>query len=494
MRRLAQSTAYTVIIKAFLDTDHVSAATGKTIAITLSKAGAAFGNPSAGATNATEVAGGWYKVDLSTTDTNTLGDLVVRGTNADIDDTEQVCQVVSATTGGATNLDAAVSTLATQASVDTIDDFLDTEIAAIKAKTDSLTFSTANRVDAQLFGAEANTLTASALAADAVTEIQSGLATAAALATVDDFLDTEIAAIKAKTDNLPADPADASDILGALTVIDDLLDTEIGAIKTVTDKLDDTLEDDGGTYRFTTNALEQGPVGSGLDAAGVRAAIGLASANLDTQLTAIDDFIDTEVSAIKAKTDNLPSDPADASVVAGLIAAVEAKIDTIDDFLDTEVAAIKAKTDALPTDPADASDIATAFSAVTTAIITIDDFLDTEIAAIKAKTDQITFTVANKIDANVTHVNGSASAAVNAESGFAGLVPGSCAAGSTTTSVVTNLTEATDDHYNGRVITFVSGALTGQTTSISDYTGATNTLTVVALTEAPADTDEFVIS
>lgn len=43
---------------------------------------------------------------------------------------------------------------------------------------------------------------ADAIAADAVTEIQSGLATAAALTTIDDFLDTEIAAIKAKTDQL----------------------------------------------------------------------------------------------------------------------------------------------------------------------------------------------------------------------------------------------------------------------------------------------------
>jgi hypothetical protein len=46
---------------------------------------------------------------------------------------------------------------------------------------------------------------------------------------------------------------------------------------------------------------------STLDAVGVRAAVGLASANLDTQLTAIDDYLDTEVAAIKAKTDNLPA-------------------------------------------------------------------------------------------------------------------------------------------------------------------------------------------
>ena len=42
---------------------------------------------------------------------------------------------------------AATSPLATQASVNTIDDFLDTEIAAIKTKTDQLTFTTANKVD-----------------------------------------------------------------------------------------------------------------------------------------------------------------------------------------------------------------------------------------------------------------------------------------------------------------------------------------------------------
>jgi hypothetical protein len=143
MRRLAQSTAHVVMLKAFLDTDHVTAATGKTIVITISKAGGAFANPNAGATNATEVSNGWYKVTLDTTDTNTLGDLVVRGTNADIDDTEQVCQVVSATTGGATNLDATVSSRASQTTLDAVDDLLDTEVAAIKTVVDSILVDTA---------------------------------------------------------------------------------------------------------------------------------------------------------------------------------------------------------------------------------------------------------------------------------------------------------------------------------------------------------------
>lgn len=52
--------------------------------------------------------------------------------------------------------------------------------------------SAAGTVDANVVSMASNTLTASALASDAVTEIQSGLATASALTTVDDFLDTEI--------------------------------------------------------------------------------------------------------------------------------------------------------------------------------------------------------------------------------------------------------------------------------------------------------------
>lgn len=83
-------------------------------------------------------------------------------------------------------------------------------------------------------------------------------------------LSSDVAAIKAKTDNLPSDPADASDIAssfstvnGKLDAIDDYVDTEMAAVKAVTDKLDTALENDGGVYRFTTNALEQAPTGGG---------------------------------------------------------------------------------------------------------------------------------------------------------------------------------------------------------------------------------------
>lgn len=119
---------------------------------------------------------------------------------------------------------------------------------------------------------------------------------------------------------------------------------------------------------------------STLDAAGVRTAVGLTSANLDDQL-----------GAIGAKTDNLPSDPADASVVAGLIAAVEAKVDTVDTVVD----GIKAVTDALP-DAGALTSLATAAN-----LATVDGVAD----AIKAKTDKLTFDGDNALDANVQKVN-----------------------------------------------------------------------------------------
>lgn len=137
----------------------------------------------------------------------------------------------------ASDIAASFSTVNTK--LDTIDDFIDTEVSAIKAKTDQLTFTTSNRVDSQVLGMEADSLTASALATDAVTEIQSGLSTlnaagirtAVGLATAN--LDTQLSTI----------------------------DTVVDAIKISTDKLDDTVEDDSGTYRFTSNALEQAPTG-----------------------------------------------------------------------------------------------------------------------------------------------------------------------------------------------------------------------------------------
>ncbi len=109
MIQIPQSTSRRVLLKLYL-TGTTTAATSKTLAITLSKTGGAFANPSAGATNATELSNGWYYVDLSITDTNTLGDLIVRGTATGCDDSERLFGIVLATNGGLTNLDVVTST------------------------------------------------------------------------------------------------------------------------------------------------------------------------------------------------------------------------------------------------------------------------------------------------------------------------------------------------------------------------------------------------
>jgi hypothetical protein len=99
------------------------------------------------------------------------------------------------------------------------------------------------------------------------------------------------------------------------------------------------------------------------------------------------------VAAVKTKTDNLPSDPADESLIEAAItsahSATNSKIDAVDDYVDTEVAAIlaavdtevaaiKAKTDNLPSDPADES-----------LIIAATDAIKGDTAAIKTKTDNL---------------------------------------------------------------------------------------------------------
>jgi len=129
--------------------------------------------------------------------------------------------------------------------------------------------------------------------------------------------------------------------------------------------------------------------------AGASIAADIAAVNVI--VTAIQGYVDTEVAAIKAKTDNLPASPAN-----------EATLTTIAGYIDTEVAAIKAKTDNLPTDPADASDIAASFASIASTLATLATYVDTEVAAIKAKTDSLTFTTAGQVDANIQSINDTA--------------------------------------------------------------------------------------
>lgn len=189
-------------------------------------------------------------------------------------------------------------------------------------------------------------------------------ATAAALATSDGKLDTLVARLTAARagylDALNGHVAQTGDNYARIGVA--------GAGLTEAGGDGDHLTEAGGTGDQLTAIT-----GALLNAAAVRAAVGLAAANLDTQLAALPTaaenraemdsnstmlaaiaaYIDTEIAAIKAVTDNLPDSGALTTIAADAARLTAARAQVLTDLidggrLDLLIDAIKAKTDNLP--------------------------------------------------------------------------------------------------------------------------------------------------
>jgi len=94
-------------------------------------------------------------------------------------------------------------------------------------------------------------------------------------------------------------------------------------------------------------------------------------------------------------------------------------------------------------------------------------------------------------------LNSVAASAANLERSASVITTGtSYSSGGTTTYFETaSITEATADHYKGRVVIFTGGALLGQATSVSAYAlvSGRGAFTVAALTEAVPNGSTFVI-
>lgn len=76
----------------------------------------------------------------------------------------------------------------------------------------------------------------------------------------------------------------------------------------------------------------------------------------------------------------------------------------------------------------------------------------------------------------------------------AGIVANTALTGTlSVTQMTTNLTEATDEHYTGRTLIFISGVLAGEATDITAYNGTSKMLTYTQITDAPSNGDEFII-
>jgi hypothetical protein len=99
------------------------------------------------------------------------------------------------------------------------------------------------------------------------------------------------------------------------------------------------------------------------------------------------------------------------------------------------------------------------------------------------------------LQVDLQEINGSTAPADNLERAGNGIVLSTFAAGSTASVFVTNLTEATNDHYKGAMVNITSGALAGQRLRITAYNGTTKALTVTNQTsDIPSSTDQFYIT
>jgi hypothetical protein len=259
------------------------------------------------------------------------------------------------------------------------------------------------------------------------------------------------------------------------------VDTEVAAIKVVTDKLDTMFEPATGSpgeYRYSADALVRAPSGTGGGGSAPSAA-DIADAVWDELLSGHSGAGSSGkvVTDIKAKTDNLPSDPADASDIASSFSTVNGTLSTIAGYIDTEVAAIKAKTDNLPASPAATSDIPTA-GAIADAVW--DEALSghtTSGTGGKAVLD-------TDLRGSRTVIRGTVSGTSPSTTSFtpSALSPAGVAA----------------DQFKGRIIIFdndtATTALRGQATDITANTAASlPVLTYTALTTAPSSGDTFSI-
>lgn len=116
------------------------------------------------------------------------------------------------------NLDTAVSSRATTTSGGSIVTGTDNKVL-ISANAGAFPAAAIQAIWDALTSALTTASSIGKLLVDNINATISSRATQTSVDTIDDFLDTEIAAIKAKTDNLPADPADASDIAALIDAL-----------------------------------------------------------------------------------------------------------------------------------------------------------------------------------------------------------------------------------------------------------------------------------
>ncbi len=181
--------------------------------------------------------------------------------------------------------------------------------------------------------------------------------------------------------------------------------------------------------------------------------------------------VSADVAAVKAETANILIDTG--TTLDGKIDTIDSNVDAIlvdtGTTLDGKINTISTNTTNIENDTQDIQ------SRLPAALVT--GRMSSDAVAISGSTD-----AADKLEAS-------------AETIVIGTVSHDNTAATTTVFYSDDITEATADHFNGRIVIFTSGDLIRQATDITDYelSAGEGKFTVTALTEAPADNVTFVI-
>ena len=458
---LKQSTGGTLKIGPFLDEDDgKTTETGLTIpqsAVRLTKLGGNFAQKDSG-TAASHDEFGWYDVPYNGTDANTVGSLLVAIHGTGALPVWREFQVVEEDTyeflmaSGATP-DTDVASILADTNELQADDY-PTSIAALPTAVENRQEMDSNSTQLAAIVADTNELQV-----DDYPTLIAALPTAVENRQEMDSNSTQLAAIVADTNELQVDDYPTT-IAAVQTVVNAILDdTGTSGVKVGADAI--------GAAQIADYAILA--INVGTDAIGAAQLATAAAQEIRAEM----DSNSTQLAAIVADTNELQVDDYP-TLIAALPTAVENRQEM--DSNSTQLAAIVADTNELQ----------------------VDDY-PTSIAAIQSDTDDIQNRIpaalsSGNIKADALAISTSTAAADNLEASAETIVTGAAEGGTlSTTEMTTDLTEATNDHYNGRVVIWTSGVLANQASDITDYLGSTGKLTYTAVTEAPSAADTFVI-
>lgn len=267
---------------------------------------------------------------------------------------------------------------------------------------------------------------------------------------------------------------------------------------TATALLNELVENDSGVSRYTANALEQAPSGTGASAATIADAVwdeAIADHISGTSFGAKNQKVVPSETLADYKATGFNTVVPDAAGVAPTVGEIRTEMEGAG----TKLTLALEDTDELQINQGDWA-TATGFSTHSAANVRTEmDGNSTKMISIETDTQDIQSRIpaalaTGRMSSDAVAISGSTDAADKLEASAETIVPATVNdAGASTTVFITDLSSAVDDFYNGRVLIFVDGALAFQATAIEDYNGTTKAVTVVALTAAPANAVGFVV-